>query len=134
MFLGEYQISFTGKGRIVLPRKMRLELRQREIVLSRGFEGCVLGFALEDWELEARNQLAIPLTDEKGRFIRRYLFSGSERVVLDAQGRFVIPSKLMDFGNLGNDVVIVGAGDHFEIWDWGLWKKHITRIEEEYAR
>lgn len=135
MFLGEYKLNFTGHGRIVLPKIMRLELGEEKVlVLSRGFEGCVWGFSQKGFEEEARRQLEVSATEERARLLRRYLFSGSVPAQLDAQGRFIIPTGLLAFAKLGSEVVVIGAGDHFEIWNINLWKKHIKVIEGEYAR
>ena len=134
MFLGEYRTKFTGKGRVILPHKFRQELKSREVILSRGFENCIWGFDLTDFEAEAKKQLEISATEERARYMRRYLFSGSESVELDAQGRIIIPSALLDFASVKKEVVIIGAGDHFEIWDVKRWKKHIRKIERSHGR
>lgn len=129
MFLGEYHTKFTGQGRIVLPKKFRQELPGgQEVILSRGFEGCIWGFAAEDWQKEAEKQLQITATEEKARNLRRYLFSAAESVSLDDQGRFVIPKLLLDYAQLKSEVVMVGAGDHFEIWDPQNWHQLIGQL------
>ncbi len=135
MFLGEYQTHFTGKGRIVLPKMMRQELGESKmVVLAKGFEGCIWGFSQEGFEEEAKKQLETSSTEERARYLRRYLFSGSVPVELDAQNRFVIPSTLLTYAKAEKEVVIIGAGDHFEIWNNNLWKKHISQIERDYGR
>lgn len=134
MFLGEYRTKFTGKSRVVLPHKFRQELKGKEIILSRGFENCIWGFDLKDFEIEARKQLEISATEERARYMRRYLFSGSESVELDAQGRIIIPSALLDFASVKSEVAIIGAGDHFEIWDAEIWEKHMRKVERAYGR
>lgn len=133
MFLGEYLIKFSGKGRVILPKKLRSEVSGKEIILSRGFEECIWGYTLEGFEIEAGRQLETSATEEKARNLRRYLFSGSEPVELDGQGRFVIPGSLLAYAKVINEVVIIGAGDHFEIWNKQAWKKHLVKIEEAYA-
>ena len=134
MFLGEYQTKFSGKGRIILPHKFRQELTDKKVILSRGFENCIWGFDIRDFEEEARKQLEISATEERARYMRRYLFSGSESVELDVQGRIIIPSALLNFASVTGEIVIIGAGDHFEIWDNKRWKKHLKAIEREYGR
>ena len=131
MFLGEYYLKFTGLGRVVLPKKIRSEVSGDRIVLSRGFEGCVLGFSLESWEKEANKQLEGSITEEKGRLLRRYVFSGSEIVDLDKQSRFVIPAGLLHFGSLRDEVVLIGAGDHFEIWNRIGWESYLLSMQKE---
>ena len=134
MFLGEYKLNFTGKGRVILPKKMRDEVNGQQIVLSRGFEGCIFGYDMESWEKEAEKQLEISATEERARYLRRYMFSASVSVELDSQGRFVIPSALLIYAELGREIVIIGAGDHFEIWNNKFWKKHLKQIEGDYGR
>lgn len=133
MFLGEYTTKFTGVGRVILPKKFRLELKGSVIILSRGFEGCVFGFDKDTFDEEAKKQLEISATEERARNLRRYIFSGSEPAELDSQGRFVVPSALLTYGKLTGDVVIIGAGDHFEIWEPNKWEKYLKELEEEYG-
>src|SRR3990167_9953920 len=106
MFLGEYQLNFSGKGRIVLPKKIRQEIKGKDLILSRGFENCIWGFSPEEFEKEAKRQLEVSATEERGRYLRRYLFSGSVPAELDTQGRFIIPSALLTYANLGFEVAI----------------------------
>lgn len=135
MFLGEYQTKFTGQGRVVLPKKLRLELSSGVIVLSRGFENCIWGFSKDDFEKEARKQLELSITEERARNLRRFIFSGSIEVDIDVQGRFVIPVGLLKHASLNkkSEVVIIGAGDHFEVWEKERWKDKLKEMEEEYG-
>lgn len=135
MFLGEYQVKFSAKGRVILPKVMRQELsEERMVVLSRGFEKCIWGFSKKGFEVEAKKQLEESVTEERARNLRRYLFSGSVPAELDSQGRFVIPSALLTYAKVKFEVVLIGAGDHFEIWNKRFWKKHLATIEREYGR
>ena len=88
MFLGEYKLKFTGKGRVLLPRKMRDEVAGKQIVLSRGFDGCIFGYDLESWEKEAKKQLEVSNTEERARYLRRYMFSASVSVSWIGKGDF----------------------------------------------
>lgn len=123
MFLGEYHVKFTGQGRIVLPKKFRQKLLGNSLVLSRGFEGCIWGFPVSGWEKEAGKQMEVSATERQARDLRRYLFSAAEEVELDNQGRFVIPKPLLLYAKLQDGVVLVGTGDHFEVWNPGGWQK-----------
>lgn len=131
MFLGEYLTRFTGKGRIVLPKKFRENIVSQVVILSRGFEECILGFSLADWEKEAGKQLESSITESKGRNLRRFFFSSSESLDLDIQGRIVIPLHLVEYAKLKEEIVVIGAGDHFEVWDKNRWQQHLKIIEKE---
>lgn len=135
MFLGNYQTKFSGKGRVILPKKFREGLLGgKEIILSRGFERCILGYSKKGFENQAKQLLEGSVTDERSRLVRRYLFSASEQVDLDSQGRFVIPSTLLAYANIKTEVILIGAGDHFEVWDVKLWNEHLKILEGDYGR
>ncbi|MDO8498816.1 MAG: division/cell wall cluster transcriptional repressor MraZ [bacterium] len=132
MFLGEYYTTFTGHNRVILPKKFRQELGgKRGVVLSRGLEGCIWGFSLEEWQKEASKQLETPVTERSGRDLRRYLFSAAEEVRLDDQGRLVVPGNLREYAQLKGGVVIIGAGDHFEIWEGKEWEKLLKGLTKK---
>lgn len=132
MFLGEYYTNFTGQGRVILPKRFRQELgKSKTVILSRGFEKCVWGFAQQVWEKEAEKQLQVPITDPSARDLRRYLFSAAQSTILDEQGRFIIPKTLLEYAGLREGVAVIGAGDHFEIWDASAWKKYIAQLSEK---
>ena len=131
MFLGTFEVKFTGKSRIVLPKKIRQELGREILILSKGLEECIWGWKKKDWEKESNKYLEGPLFDKGLRDIRRYLFSGAEEVGWDVQGRIIIPSALLSHAHLTScpEVVLIGAGDHLEIWHPGVWKKIYREIK-----
>lgn len=130
MFLGSWEPSFDLKSRrIALPKKIRDYLATAEIILSYGFEASIFGFDTKSWEEESAKQLAGALTDPRSRDIRRFFFSRAESVLLDDQGRFVIPLDLFEYAQIKKPIVI-GAGDHFEIWDSARWWHYQKKLEE----
>jgi len=133
VFFGEYPVRFSfEKRRLALPAKIRQEIKGDEVVFARGFEKCILGYAREEWEKSARQQIEVPITEEKGRKIRRYLFSGAMVNNFDHQGRVVIPPMLVDYAQLNEEeVIIVGAGDHFEIWNKKQWQQYLKDLKKE---
>ena len=134
LFLGEYQPNITGGGRLALPKKIREVIGDtNKIVLARGFEECIFGYTKSDWEEESRKTLISPISERKSRMLKRYMFSGAYELDYDLQGRVVIPKVLLDYGNLekSSEVILVGAGDHFEIWNKHSWKQNFKNIESE---
>ena len=124
LFLGEYDHALDERSRLMLPRKIRQEIEAREVVLARGYDGCIFGFDTKAWETEAQKHLETPVTDQKAREVRRYLFSGAEKVEMDKLGRIVLPQALKSYATITRDIKVVGAGDHFEIWDTKRWKEY----------
>ncbi len=128
LFLGEYDHALDDRGRITLPRKIRQELGKEQIILARGFDVCIFGFDPESWEREAAKQLEAPVTDEKARAIRRYMFAGAEKVEVDKIGRILVPALLKEYARIKGEVMVIGAGDHFELWDKARWEEYAKGI------
>ena len=129
MFLGSYEPSFDLiSRRLALPKKIRDYLATSEIILSYGFEKCIFGFDTKSWEKESTKQLEHPLTDRDARSTRRFFFSSAERVSVDPQGRVVIPGDLLEYAKIKKPIII-GAGDHFEIWDSKNWYEERLRLQ-----
>lgn len=129
LFLGEYAHSLDDRGRITLPRRIRQEIDEREIILSRGFDTCIFGFDTARWEAEANKQLEIPVTDTKAREIRRYMFAGAVKVEIDKLGRVLVPAQLKEYAHVVQDVMVIGAGDHFEIWEKTIWEEYAVKLK-----
>ena len=129
MFLGSYKTSFDEQAhRVALPKKIRDYLAKSEIILSYGFERCIFGFDQSTWEKESEKQLSTSITDRSARNIRRFFFSTAQLVKFDNQGRLVIPGDLLSWAQIKRPVII-GAGDHFEIWDEEKWQEEKKRVE-----
>lgn len=128
MFLGEYQPNITEGNRIALPKKLREQIVGDDVVLSKGFEKCMFLYDRADWLQEWQKQVENPITDLKTRELKRYVFSGAVEATIDEQGRFVIPQSLRTYAELEKDVVVIGAGDHIELWDKSGWTEHLNKI------
>lgn len=121
VFIGEFQVSFTGLGRIVLPKKIRELLKGNSFIVTKGFDKCLAGFDKQDWEDRANELLQVSLLEQENLDKRRFVFSSASSLEIDEQGRFVIPKNLLEFAGLSKKVVIIGVGDHFEFWDEEKW-------------
>lgn len=131
MFLGSYVPSFDlNSRRLALPKKIRDYLATSEIVLSIGFENCLFGFDTQSWQKESEKQLALPIAQRRSRDLRRFFFASATTIKLDDQGRFVIPGDLLKYAKIERPIVI-GAGDHFEIWEQRAWYEERLRLEKE---
>jgi len=129
VFFGEYQLSFTAPGRIVLPKKMRELLKGNVFILTKGFDSCLSGFDKDDWEQRTKELMQVSILEKENLEKRRFLFSSTVYLEIDDQGRFVIPKSLLEYAQLEGKVVVVGVGDHFEIWNqeqWDSYKKQIN--------
>jgi len=135
MFLGSYKTYFSGKNRLILPKRFRKELgNEDKFYILLGENGEIWGFDTENWSNLTDSILEFPLSTEEGRVKRLRLFPKAEECSLDSQGRFILPQEFMERVNFRKEVLIIGAGDHFEVWDLNLWKKQQERLEKDDGR
>ena len=129
MLLGEYEHTLDDKNRITLPAKFRASFAAG-VVVTRGMDGCLYAYRLEDWDKLVDSRLAglDPLSQE-GRRMQRFFFSGAAEAELDKQGRVMIPAALIEHAGLGRNVVVAGVRDHLELWDGAAWRKEMKEVE-----
>ena len=129
MLLGEYEHTLDDKNRITLPAKFRAAFAAG-VVVTRGMDGCLYAYRLEDWGQLVDSRLAglDPLSKE-GRQMQRFFFSGAAEAELDKQGRVMIPPALIEHAGLGRNVIVAGVRDHLELWDAAAWRKEMKEVE-----
>lgn len=131
LFLGEYSVTFTGQGRIVIPKKIREALGDiRTFTLTKGFDRCLSGFRNTDWEKGAAELMSTSVLEMHKVEMKRHLFSSATTVDVDEQGRVVIPKNLLDYAELSEkEAILIGVGTYFEIWNPEKWKKYLENTE-----
>jgi len=131
MFLGTYEVRLIGRNRLAMPAKLREEIGGKRIVLTVGFEECIFGFREKDWEEVVKPELSRPFfSDDESRNLRRKMCSNAQVIDLASLGRFVMPETMVEFAGIKEEkVTIIGAGDHFEIWDAKKWEKYSVRLK-----
>jgi len=131
MFMGEFHHTLDSKGRIIVPAKFRKTLGD-EFVITRGMDGCLFGYTLEQWsKLEAQLD-KLPLTKKDARAFTRFFYSAAAEVEFDKQGRINLSTSLINFAKLNKDCVIVGVSDRIEIWDEERWNNFNQEAEENF--
>lgn len=130
VFFGEYSVSFTGQGRIVLPKKIRELLKGNSFVVTKGFDTCLAGYDMQDWEERTKELLSVSLLEKENIDKRRNLFASASFVDIDDQGRFVVPKSLLKYITEDEKAVIIGVGDHFEIWDQQKWETYSKQMNQ----
>ncbi len=129
VFFGEYAVSFSAPGRIIVPKKIRELLTGDSFVLTRGHGSCLAGYNRQDWEGRANELVNVSLLDTTDMQKRRLVFASASIVEIDDQGRFVIPKSLMGVAGTDSKAVIIGVGDHFEIWSESAWKSEFSSYQ-----
>ena len=117
MFQGASSINLDAKGRMSIPAKHRDALTiqcEGRLTLTRHPHGCLLLFPRPVWENHRDQIAAWPMS---ARAWQRVFLGNASDVELDSAGRILIAPELRDAVSMVRDVMLLGMGSHFEIWD-----------------
>ena len=129
MFMGEYRHSLDSKNRLIIPSRFREELGGT-FVVTRYLEGCLTVYTNEQWNKLTSKLSSIPLTNKAGRQFTRFFLSKAVECEPDAQGRIQLPAALIQSASIVKKCVVIGTGDHIEIWSEERWDEY-NRVTEE---
>ncbi len=100
--------------------------------ITRGLDGCLFMFHQPEWD-SLREQLdKHPAFNPKVLNFRRFLFGGAAAVKPDGQGRMAVPQHLREYAGLDKEVVLLGVGNHLELWDRDAWRAFQQDKEAEF--
>ena len=128
MFMGEYSPALDDKGRVAIPVKLRKAFGEdvpvEKLVVTHGLDKCLMAFRNEEWNEFVEKKL-MPLSQSypKNRMSVRFLVGGACECELDKQGRMVIPSNLLKYAGITNDVIILGLFNKIEIWSKEVYEE-----------
>ena len=116
-FNGEYYHSIDANNRVIMPAKIKDALNgQGFTIYHKTNEKCLRLYVTSEWD-EMVGKIAY-VDDGVDRTELQWHFSiNSKKYDLDAQGRFVLPQKLVDAVGLKKEIVTIGIGPRAEIWD-----------------
>jgi MraZ protein len=120
-YIGTYEHRIDAKYRLVLPAKIREKLGN-VVVAAAGLDKCISLFSEEDWSGFAEKIDKLPFySNSNFRKFKRVMLASAHEMPLDTMGRVLLPTVLREYAQLKQEVIVLGAGDHVEIWDKDLW-------------
>ncbi|SKA77076.1 MraZ protein [Clostridium sp. USBA 49] len=123
MFIGEYQHAIDNKNRMIIPSKFREFLGER-FVLTKGLDGCLYVYTLDEWKILEDKLKKLPLTNKEARAFVRFFFSGANEIDVDKQGRALIPQNLLEYAGIKKEIVSIGVSTRIEIWSKEKWEEY----------
>ncbi|WLI89847.1 division/cell wall cluster transcriptional repressor MraZ [Massilia sp. R2A-15] len=117
MFQGASAINLDAKGRMSIPAKHRDALAvqcEGRLTLTKHPDGCLLFFPRPVWESHREQIAAWPMS---AKAWQRIFLGNACDVEMDSAGRVLISPELRAAVGLSKDVMLLGMGTHFEIWD-----------------
>lgn len=121
LLVSKFEHPIDSKLRISVPSDFRSSLINSEIdfimlypsIRNNCIEGCSVSRFNEIAEMISNMD---DYSDERDA-LEFAIFAEASKISIDKQGRMVLPKKFLDRYNLSSQVVFVGKGKFFEIWN-----------------
>ena len=133
MFMGEFDHTLDGKGRLTIPAKLRHEFSDG-LVVTRGLDQCLFIYTVQGFDAYVATFDRLPPDKESARAFNRFVFSGANKLFPDKQGRILLPAVLREFAALDDDVVIIGANHRLEVWAADKWRVTLAEVEQDVTK
>jgi MraZ protein len=125
---GTYTRNLDDKNRVAIPKRLSEEFgagKLDSLYISPGLDKSLSLYSPAGFDDFAKRFSEQSLHKLDVRTYVRLLYSQTEKVDLDAQGRIRIPDRLVQLAGLTRDVVLMGVHDHAELWDAKAWEAYI---------
>ena len=121
MFLSSYENKIDKKGRVSVPATFRSHLIQWDIMVLLVIPLLIIP-ALEACSQDRIEKLSNTIDslnpfEEKRDFFATSILSESENLQFDTEGRVSLSEKLLNHAKIKNNVLFVGLGKTFQIWE-----------------
>ena len=127
MFLSSFENKIDKKGRVSVPSTFRSHLN------SMGYNGFITYPSFNHSALEACSQDRIEKLsktidslnpfEEKRDYFATSILSESVNLQFDTEGRVSLTTKLLNHAKIKNDILFVGLGNTFQIWEPRLFER-----------
>lgn len=91
------------------------------LTITRHPDGCLLLYPRPTWESRRQQIAELPYA---ARALQRLLLGSAVDIELDSAGRILVSAELRSAAGLDRDVMLLGMGGHFELWDASRLTEH----------
>jgi len=117
VFQGASSLTLDAKGRLSVPTRHRdviSAVAAGQLTLTKHPHGCLMVFPRPEWDLFRDRIAALPMS---AQWWKRIFLGNAMDVELDGTGRILISPELRTAAGISKDAVLLGMGNHFELWD-----------------
>jgi MraZ protein len=117
VFQGASSLSLDAKGRLSVPTRHRDVLTATaagQLTITKHPHGCLMVFPRGEWEKFRERLAALPMS---AQWWKRIFLGNAMDCEMDGNGRVLISPELRAAAGLSKEAVLLGMGNHFELWD-----------------
>jgi len=134
MLIGKYKYILDSKNRLCMPHKFRGDLGGRCVVSKDVADSCLNVYPLSQWEIFTARIEQLPTM--KMKRARQLIYSNSDEVDIDSQGRILLSQQLCEDVGLSEEkeAMIVGISTHAQIWSVSGWEKFSGQLNASESK
>lgn len=121
-------MALDAKGRLSVPMRHREVLQllcQGRLTITKHPDGCLMLFPRPAWEVFRDRVAALPMSAERWK---RVFLGNAMDVEIDSASRVLISPELRKGAGLKSDVMLLGMGSRFELWDAETYAAHEAEV------
>lgn len=121
-FVGTHQNRLDAKGRVSIPAPFRTLLKNADGVAELVLRPSHKHACIEGWPPAMFEALAAPLQtfdvfSEEQDDLAAALYADAHPLESDKEGRITLPDSLKEYAGISEQVVFMGLGKTFQIWE-----------------
>ena len=128
VFQGASALTLDAKGRIAMPARHREVLTAMgvdQLTLTKHPEGALMVFPRPAWEGFRDRLAALPMSMSGWK---RVFLGNAMDADIDATSRVLISPELRAAAGLTRDLMLLGMGSYFELWDAARYAEHEAQV------
>ncbi|HEX5356314.1 division/cell wall cluster transcriptional repressor MraZ [Aquabacterium sp.] len=128
VFQGASALSLDAKGRMAVPSRHRDALQALcagQLTITKNPDGCLMVFPRPAWETFRDKVAALPMSAAGWK---RIFLGNAMDVEIDSAARVLISPELRAAAGLTKEVMLLGMGSHFELWDAQKYAEHEAAV------
>jgi MraZ protein len=125
---GTHSCTLGEQYGLTLPKRVRQQLGEkplRTLYVAPGPEQSLWLYTAGGLERLNERLERSPAGDSRVRQARRLCFAQAEKCDVDRSGQMHLPDHLAGYAGLQQEVVLLGVGDHLEVWDARRWQEYL---------
>lgn len=120
-----------AKGRLAVPVRHRDALQalcEGQLTITKNPDGCLMIFPRSAWEAFRDKIAALPMSAAGWK---RIFLGNAQDVEIDSAARVLVAPELRVAAGIQKDVMLLGMGSHFELWDAERYAAHEAAVMAE---
>lgn len=128
VFQGASALALDAKGRMAVPSRHRdalAALCAGQLTITKHPDGCLMVFPRPAWETFRDKVAALPMSASGWK---RIFLGNAMDVEIDGAARVLVSPELRAAAGISKDVMLLGMGSHFELWDAQRYAAHEAEV------